>query len=373
MKAFTFDGALTDAFVRVAEEIYCGDASRTGATAAAERALLDPAFPFYRRRGSDHCRFLAFANGRSVARAVASIHPDLRDRNGTPVGAVGLFEATRDYAAAEDVLAAAVDWLGARGRRRVWGPLDFDIWHRYRFMTRGFELDRFLGEPYNKPWYPEHFERFGFTPRRRWNSFPLGGPDGVARLCAPWAEADRRLRDRGYRFESWRRLPLARALERLHVALSDSFSGFLGFTPLPLGEFLELIAPGRIAVERSASTFAYDEAGRLAGFAAVFRDLAPALRAADGRSGWRARLGFWLEQRRASRLMIHLGGITRAEAHRRTGLAGALFHHTLEAVRRAGYPEILATLVARGNPMRRYYGEHAADGSREYTLFELRR
>ena len=35
--------------------------------------------------------------------------------------------------------------------------------------------ERFLGEPYNKPYYPAFFERFGFRACRRWNSFELPG------------------------------------------------------------------------------------------------------------------------------------------------------------------------------------------------------
>jgi len=372
VKAFGFDATLTEAFVRLGDELCRGDAGRLPPDEAALRAQLHPSFPFYGRPGADHCRFLAFARGRPVARAIASVHPELGDRDGTPVGAIGFFETVRDYAAAGEVLGAAVEWLAARGRRRVWGPLQFDIWHGYRFMTRGFERERFLGEPCNEPWYPEHFERFGFAPRRRWNSFDLGGTQGLERLAAPWADDHRRLLERGYRFETMNGEPLEATLERLHGVLSDSFSGFLGFTPLSLPEFLEVVGAARHAIERRCSSFVYDETGRLAGFATVFRDLAAAVRATQGRSGWPARARFWLAQRRAGRLMLHLGGITRAEASRHTGLAGALFRETLLRVGRSGYRELLGTLVARGNPVRRYYGEYAADTSREYTLYELR-
>jgi hypothetical protein len=37
-------------------------------------------------------------------------------------------------------LDAARDWLrDQHGLRRIWGPMNFDIWHSYRFMTRGFD------------------------------------------------------------------------------------------------------------------------------------------------------------------------------------------------------------------------------------------
>ncbi len=39
----------------------------------------------------------------------------------------------------------------------------------------------------------------------------------------------------------------------------------------------------------------------------------------------------------------------------------------------AGYEDVLVTLVAERNPIRRYFGRHARDDRREYALFRLDR
>jgi hypothetical protein len=373
VKEFTFDPSLTDAFVAFGEELYRDDAAWVPPLAAEVRRQLDPSFAFYGRPGHDHRRFLAFAGGRPVARAMASVHPGLRDRDGTPVGAVGFFESTPDDGAAGEVLAAAVDWLGSRGLRRIWGPLQFDIWHGYRFKTRGFDEERLLGEPDNKPYYPEQFARFGFTERRRWNSFPLDGPEGLEELATAGWEDYWRLKTRGYRFEPFDTEHFDESVATLHRVLGDSFSRFLGFTPVELDEFREVLGVARHAIEPRCSHFYYDEVGTLAGFGVALRDLAPAVRAMRGRSGLRARLAFLRRRRHARRLLLHLGGITRAESEKHTGLARAAVHHMLCRVRQAGYADVHATLVAGGSPMRRHYGPFASDRRREYTLFELGR
>jgi hypothetical protein len=373
LKEFTFDPSLTDAFVSLGEERCRGDAARVPPLVVEVRRQLDPSFAFYRRPGHDHRRFLAFAGGRPVARALASIHPGLRDGDGTPVGAVGFFESTPDDGAAEEVLGAAVAWLEGRGRRRIWGPLQFDIWHGYRFKTRGFDEERLLGEPDNPPFYPERFARFGFTERRRWNSFPLGGPGGLEEVAAPGREDYERLTARGYRFEPFDIERFDESVATLHQVLSDSFSRFLGFTPLEPVEFREVLGVARHAIEPRCSHFFYDGTGSLAGFSVALRDLAAAVRAMRGRSGPLARLAFLRRRRHARRLLLHLGGITRAESEKRSGLARAAVHHTLTRVLQAGYSDVHATLVAGGSPMRRHYGPFASDRRREYTLFELRR
>jgi hypothetical protein len=347
VKAFTFDASLTDAFLRLGDDLYRGDPRWIPPDAAALRWQLGPSFPFHGHAGHDHRRFLALLGGRPVARALASIHPGLRDADGTPVGAIGFFESAPDYPAAADVLGAAADWLRARGCRRVWAPVNFDIWHGYRLMTRGYDEDRFPGEPCNKPYYVGFFDRFGLRPLQAWNSFPVPAGDGLRSLGAPGADAFRDLVAAGYRFEPFDAYGRERALSTLHEALVASFAGFPGFTPLAREEFVTLASRMAAAVETRCSTFVRDDEGRLAAFVVAFRDAAA----------------------RRRRLLLHLAGVLPDAARRRRGLARAVFHHTAAQVRASGYQDVLATVVARGNPIRRHWGRHAEDDRREYTLF----
>lgn len=371
MKAFHFDEAPTGAFLALGEELQ--SAAPAGSIPPFRRELeaqLSPAFGFYTRPGNDHRRFLALSGRRVLARCLASVNQDLREREGALVGAIGLFEATEDYAAAEAVLGEAVRWLReGHGVARVLGPMNFDIWHGYRFLTRGFERDRFYGEPCNPPFYPEHFERFGFAARKRWNTFELD-----ARALAHLAERGKSRRQdllaRGYRFEPFARRSFEAQLQALHSCLTRSFGGFLGFTPIGLSEFRELMVMGRHALHPDCSTFIHDEEGVLAGFAGVFVDLGEAVRAMRGSLGPFARLRFWRQRRGARRLLLHLGGITPEEAAKRSGVALGAFSHVIEGLRAQGCEQALGTLVARGNPVRRLYAEYAADDRREYTLYE---
>jgi len=369
LTGFTFDRPLTERFLELGYDLYRGDPRWIPPSRKGLAAQLSPAFPFYGRPGHEHRRFLATAGGRPVARALASVHPGLRDRDGTPLGAIGFFESDGDRPAAGEVLAAAAGWLRSRGLRRVWGPLNFDIWHGYRLMTRGFERPPFLGEPANKPCYPELFERAGFAVRRRWNSLELEGPEALDRLLAGGGDVPGL--PAGYRVEPFAARPFPDVMARLHSVLVASFSSFLGFTEISLGEFGELMAPARPAVDRECSLLFYDDEGVLAGFTAVFLEVSEAVRAMAGRDSPAARLRFLLHRRRgARRAMLHLGGITPREAARRSGLAGAAFRLVLERLRARGCENLLATLIARGNPVRRLYREFAADERREYALYE---
>ena len=371
LKTFTFERGPTARFIELGYDLYRADPGWIPPFRRELEAQLLPSFRFYARPGNDHRRFLAEAGGRVVARAVATVNGALKNRDGTLVGAVGFFEAADDYAAAAEVLGAAVAWLRtAHGIRCIRGPLNFDIWHGYRLMTRGFERERFFGEPCNKPYYPAFFERFGFSVCRRWNSFELPGSLPAAALSSADGPSWRDFVARGYRFEPFGRRPFDECLALLHDVLTQSFASFPGHTPISLPEFRELMSLARHVLHPRCSTFVFDEAGSLAGFAAVLVDVADAVRAMNGHSSMAGRLGFLWRRRSARRLLFHLGGITPAEAARHSGLARAAFHHTLGQIRAERCEAVVASLVARGNPVRRLYGVYARDAVREYALYE---
>jgi len=369
--SFTFERAHTTRFIDLGYELYRDDPRFVPALRKDLEAQLSPAFPFHAQPGNDHRRFLALAGGRVVARAMASVNTALRNGDAAPIGAVGFFEAADDYAAAEEVLAAAVDWLRtAHGIRTIRGPLNFDIWHGYRLMTRGYERERFFGEPSNKPYYPAFFERFGFSVCRRWNSFELPGSLPAAGLSPP-GRSRRDFEDIGYRFQPFGGRPFDESVALLHDVLTQSFASFPGYTPIALAEFRELMSLARHVIHPRCSTFVLDESGSPAAFAVILFDVADAVRVMNGRSSLPSRLRFLWRRGDAQRLLLHLGGITPAEGARRTGLARAIFHHTLGQVRAERCGAVVASLVAQGNPVRRLFGSYAADESREYALYEI--
>lgn len=372
VKAFTFDMPLTDHFVRLGYELYRDDPGWIPPLRKDLAAQLSPAFSFYGKAGNDHRRFLAIAGGKPVARVLASVNAQLDDSDGTAVGALGFFEADDDRAAVEDVLGEACRWLReAHAIRRVWGPLQFDIWHGYRFMTRGFDRQPFYGEPHNRPCYPEHFERFGFAVRKRWNSFELNGREPLERLLAGREDRRRRLVERGYRLEAFDLRHWDETVARLHSVLTRSFSGFLGYTPILPAEFREVMGIARHAVHPECSVFVYDEQGALCGFAGVFLDVSDAVRAMAGSTTLASRLRFLYHRRRSRRALLHVGGITPEEAAKRSGVAADAFYHVLGELRAEGFDTVLGTLVAKGNPVRRLFEEYAAGERREYALYEL--
>jgi hypothetical protein len=372
IEAFTFEPDLTRAFAELPRSLRGRDPQWVAPPDREVRAQLEPTFPFYRRAGNDHRRFLATAGGTVRGRVAAFVNGDLRDHDGARVGAVGLFECANDRSVAQDLLGEAVRWLGeAHGLVRVWGPMNFDLWHGYRLLCRGFEKTRFLGEPDNPPYHPDLFEAAGFAVRRRWRSFEVVGRPALAAAWARAAARAPRLAATGYRFEPLVPGRLDDHLEDLHAAVTASFAGFLGFTPVTVPEFASILAIARYALA-PGSGLLQDVGGRVAGFVLAFHDIAEAVRSMRGRSHAWSRLRFLVRRRRASRILLHSGGLVPGEAGRVRGLARAVFTQALAGAMQSGTERVLFPLVAEDNPIRGLYAPFAHDREREYALFETR-
>jgi len=374
VQSFRFDRNLTGTFLRFEESLYRGDPNRIPPFRRNRAGLFKPSDPFHRKEGNDHRHFLAFRDGRVAGRVTAMVNAALKDEDGARVGLVGFFECLEDEAAAAALLDNAREWLAAEhGLRKVWGPVDFDTWHGYRFLTGGFDGKPFYGEPDNKPYYPALFEHCGFVRRRTWDSLEVIGRDRLEALAARGGERCEDLIGRGYRFEPLEKIDSRRDLPLIHDLISRTFDGFLGFTPIPFDEFKRLFGRMRLAVACPMSLLVYDDRKRLAGYSLTYYDIAEAVRAMNGRLTLLGAVKFLALRRRSRRLIFFAGGVTPEERERGPGLGRAGLTFVIRQALRHGYDDILFALMSRENPVQNLFRGIEPDARREYALYESRR
>ena len=370
--SFDFDHSLREAFLDFGYEIYQGDRSWIAPLRGELCRQLSPEFPFYAKPGNRCRHFLAMAGRKIVGRVSAMMNSDLKDRDGTLVGTLGFFESIAEYTVAEELLSAATLWLQREGRAvRIWGPMNFDIWHGYRFMTAGFDERPFYGEPYNKPYYHEYFQRYGFLVRKHWYSVELAGRRPLEELTAFGLRRHQDLAEAGYRFESLDTADFPGELLKLHSLLAISYHDFLGYTPIPAKEFSTIYNGLRYAVDPRFFIFTYDNAGVPAGFAGALLELADAVRQLKGQDTLLGRIRFFLRRRRTDRINFYIIGLTPTESARRNGLGRAMLAYVLRQVLGAGYETVLFSLIAEGNRSWKLLGKDFPAPQRRYTLFEL--
>ncbi len=101
-------------------------------------------------------------SGIAIGRVAAFIDKVRSAANRQPAGGMGFFEVVENREAAFMLFDTAREWLAARGMEAMDGPVNFgenDIY--WGLLVEGF-MQQGFGMPYNKKYYRDYFEAYGF-------------------------------------------------------------------------------------------------------------------------------------------------------------------------------------------------------------------
>lgn len=256
-------------YLELPAHLYAGDPRWTPPSREAMAAAFSADNPFFKVGTARH--FLALEGDRPVGRVTAIRNGRLEAREG-PVGLLGFFECEPDLTVSNRLLSAAVGYLRSAGLRIVRAPVDFDTWHRYRFMIKGFDEPPILLEPYNKPYYPPFFISFGFREATRYLSKRVADLASVlTRLLPRHADA----LARGFRFRSLQGEPLGPALHLLYRLAMGSCAKNWGYTEISEGEFLTLYGGAGVRLDPDLVLLAENREGEPVGFLLSFPNTLP--------------------------------------------------------------------------------------------------
>jgi hypothetical protein len=344
-----------DAFVEVGRRAYAAHRTLIPSSERAAARALSGRGP---RAGRADWRMFVVPHR---ARAVAILN---REQScDAAIGQVGYFEAL-DEAAGQRVISEAMQWLRFRRCQRVVGPMDFDIYGRYRLKTAQFEAAPHVAEPHNPAYYPAVFQALGFTARRRWRSVEVPAGHTARALEAPLAARAGQLA--GYRIRPLAQERMEDELRSLHELVAASFSRFHLYSGLTWDDFLAVFSPWRTHWDPQLVLFAVGPSGKAEGFALALPDVGRRLRAMGGRTGLMARARFAMTRADRGRCVaLYLG--RRTSAPRGLGL---MLSHALDTRAQAlGYRSTVHALVDDDSPAYRYAPPDARPCG-EYALFE---
>ncbi len=251
---------------------------------------------FYKNGGISEL-FLYKQDDEIIGRVAAMLNPDfIKDDDKT--GFVGLFDCINDYKVAEELLSSAVSWLKMKGCKKIWGPLDFSIWHNYRFMTEGFESYPYLGEPRNPEYYPEFFERFGFTSMNTWETQCFTKKD--IELFIEKNKHQSELYDAlGYTVETLNNKNKDSLMHLSHSVISEAYKVLPAYSEISENDFMQQFQLMPDLLDRDCSFFSRNPDGKFIGFILVMKDLYPAVQAMNGKTNLFAKLRFLMNRNKS--------------------------------------------------------------------------
>lgn len=105
---------------------------------------------------------------RPLARAMVTLYPK------EDIAYVGFFESINDAKVSHLLFEEINKYCSNQKRKQIIGPVDASFWIKYRLKINAFNPP-YTGEPYNKAYYLELFEREGYMIKERYvsNYFPV--------------------------------------------------------------------------------------------------------------------------------------------------------------------------------------------------------
>jgi len=123
--------------------------------------LLTSQHPFHEH--SQVIYFLAKRGKKVLGRVAACINRNYIDYHNEKAGFFGFYELINDREISHMLLGACSRWLRKQGMRLVYGPCNFSSNETWGLLIDSFDMRAFIETPYNKPYYRDFIEEFGFV------------------------------------------------------------------------------------------------------------------------------------------------------------------------------------------------------------------
>ncbi|WP_295524917.1 N-acetyltransferase [Novosphingobium sp. Chol11] len=322
------------AFVELAYRLNASDPHWVAPLRMEAEELVTPGKnPFFEH--ADVQLFLARRGGEVVGRISAhidhlAIATDPAQGMGPGVGNWGLLEAA-DEAAAHALIAAAEQWLRAKGMNRVLAPLSMSIWEEPGQLTKGFDHSPTVMMGHQSERYQHYIEAYGYLSAKQLLTYELDitqdFPPLIQRIVAS-GEKNAKIRIRNVdksKFEDEARL----VLEILNDAWSENW-GFVPFTDTEIAYAGKKFKP----IVREDLIMIAEYEGEPVAFMMTLPDLNEAIKPMNGRLfpfGW-IKLLRWLRNPQVRTMRVPLMGVRKRLQSSR--LASQLAFMMIEYIRR---------------------------------------
>ncbi len=234
--------------------------------------------PFYRH--GDATQFIAVRGEETVGRVLVSDDPLCNQQRGENVGCFGLFECVDDPPAAHALLDAAADWLRARGRTTIRGPIDYSLNYPCGLLIDGFDTPPRIMMNHGRPYYAGLLQSWGLRKAKDlyawWFVDPLD-------LVAKWQlRAERLARRGGITIRPFRTNDFMAEVARCQTVYNAAMSNLWGFVKLTPAEF-QYLAKRLEQLAIADQVLLAEVKGQVVGFSITLPDINEAVRPLNGR------------------------------------------------------------------------------------------
>jgi len=357
-----------DSFIKFPWRIYETDPAWVPPLIIERKAFLDrKRHPFYQHGAA--ALFLAWRNGEIVGRIAASDDPRYNLLHHTNVGCFGLFESIDDVDVAAALFRAVENWLRARGRNEIIGPIDYSTNYVCGLLIDGFQHPPTILTAHNPSYYTRLIEACGFVKEVDWYAWwfdPKNAP--ISRL--------RRLVDARAKKTFVKVRPidlrnLAGESQRLAAVFNEAWKNNWGFVPFTQAEAEHMAKEMRPIIDPRMTLIGEIDNAPVA-FVICVPDINVALKRINGRlTHFGLPIGLikllWYRRKIRNARFVALGVL---EKYRRAGIAEMLVLQVLEEGAGRGFCAELSMTLEDNVMVNRFIETMGATKYKTYRIYK---
>jgi GNAT superfamily N-acetyltransferase len=316
--------------------------------------------------------FVAERDGEPVGRISAQVDARWGEFQGGNDGMFGFFETTEDPEVTRALLDAAGEWVAAKGKTRLLGPMDFTTNDELGILIEGFERQPMILEPWHPPFYQRLIEAEGFGKTMDLLMWELQFgelKEGEAFDPSIHVAAKKALEDEGITIRNMRKRDMAAEVKRFMDVYNEAWGNNWGFVPITDAE-VEYQAKHLKQVLDENWTYIAEKDGEAVGAALTLPDINQVTAKLNGRLlpfGW---LKFLLGKPKIDQLRVFALGVK--HDYRHTGVAAGLYlRHLEEAAKPGGIGGgEMGWILETNKPMNRAMEGMGGKVVKRYRLYE---
>jgi hypothetical protein len=295
------------------------------------------------------------SESKTIGRIAAFIDFNRSAANSQPTGGIGYFEVIKDRNAAFCLFDTVKEWLVSNGMSAMDGPINFgENDNNWGLLVEGF-VQQAYGMPYNKEYYKEFFEEYGFKNYFEQYSYHRDVRDKDDKMVlfperimkiAEWL-----VKRPGYSFHHFELKNKDKYVNDIVNIYNSTWSVFKDdFTPLDPQFLNESLEEAKSIIDEDIIWFAYHNDNPIA-FFVLFPDLNQILKHLNGNMNIWTKIKFLYLKKvnTMTRMRAVVGGVH--PAYQNSGVESAIFLKLYEALKiKPWYNEIELSWVGDYNP-----------------------